>query len=674
MNPLLQDSNLPLEVIDFSKIKEEHFLPALEEGIKMAKENYEAIKKETDISFESIVHQSEIASDRLDQVIEVFYALYSAHCTQKLSDIAEEFNKKLTEYSSDISLDADLFKQYKLLNDKRESLNLTVEQSTVLDKHYKDFVRNGALLNDEDKASLREIDQKISKLNLDFSENVRKANNDYVLVIEDEKNLVGMPEGILEAAKQTAKEKGHEGKWAFTFDFPSYFPFMQYCQNRELRKELYTAYANRATSGDYDNRGIILETLKYRKKRADLLGYKDHPAFVLEERMAKDSKTVLKFIDEIESKAIEKAKTDTQKLKDLKKELTGDDDLRAYDVSFYQEILKKRELDFDDEELRPYFKLENVLDGIFTVANKLYGLNFKERKDLPAYHEDVRVYEVTDDKDNYVGVFYGDYFPRPEKRPGAWMTTFRTGGYQFGEVKRPFVCNVCNFTKPTATKPSLLTLNEVSTLFHEFGHGLHGMLTRVSYRSVAGANVHWDFVELPSQIMENWLLEKECLDLFAKHFETGELIPEELVNKIKASRQFMEGRATIRQLSFAKLDMKWHLADPDTINDVMTFEREAMKDFQLLPVEETGIMSCSFGHIFAGGYSSGYYSYKWAEVLDADAFAYFKEKGIFNSDVAKSFRENILERGGSEDPMILYKRFRGQEPDPDALLERSGLL
>ncbi len=390
--------------------------------------------------------------------------------------------------------------------------------------------------------------------------------------------------------------------------------------------------------------------------------------------MAKEKNTVFKFIEEISEKALPKAKEDLERLKDLKEELSGDRDLRRYDFAYYSEKLKKRELDFDDEVLRPYFKLENVLNGIFEVAKRLYGIEFKERKDIPKYHEDVITYEVVDAENNFVGLFYGDYFPRAEKRPGAWMTTFRNGGLQFGEVKRPFVCNVCNFTKPTKSKPSLLTLNEVLTLFHEFGHGLHGLLTKTNYRSVAGASVLWDFVELPSQIMENWVMEKECLDLFARHYETNEQIPSDLIEKIKKNQQFLEGLATIRQMSFATLDMSWHTVNPDNVTDVLEFEDKAMENLSLFPAEEGTNMSCSFGHIFSGGYSSGYYSYKWAEVLDADAFSYFKDHGIFNDEIAKSFKENILEKGGSEDPMELYKKFRGQEPSPDALLKRGGLI
>ena len=674
MNPLLTESSSAFESFNFDELKVEHFIPALEEAIKIAKENLEAIKKETIIDFDHIILKEETSADRLDLICEIFYALHSAHCTDEISAIAPEFSQKLTEYSSDVSLDTELFAKVKEVFDKKEELTLTQEQKTVLENSYLGYVRNGALLSDDKKEELRKIDQELSQQGLKFSENLRKATNAYVLFIDKEEDLAGLPTGAIEAAKEEATKRGEDGKWAFTLEYPSYLPFMQYADNRELRKKLWQASASKATSGEFDNRDIVLQLINLRKQRAQLLGYKDHPSFVLERRMAKKPEAVVEFIEEMIQKATPKAKADTHELKEFKKKLTGDDNVEPYDKIYYSEKLKKEILDFDDEVLRPYFKLENVLDGIFTVATKLYGISFKERDDIPKYHPEVKTYEVTDEKGEFVGLFYGDYFPRAEKRSGAWMTTLRQSGYQFGEVKRPFVCNVCNFTKPSGSKPSLLTLNEVLTLFHEFGHGLHGLLSKTHYKSVSGPNVYWDFVELPSQIMENWVLEKECLDLFAKHYETGELMPQELITKIKRAQQFQEGLATMRQMSFAKLDMKWHLADPASIKDVMSFEDEIMKDFDFFGGTEKGHMSCSFGHIFAGGYSSGYYSYKWAEVLDADAFAHFQENGIFDTKVAKSFKENILEKGGSEDPMELYIKFRGAEPTPDALLKRGGLV
>ena len=674
MNPLLKESSAPFEAFDFSELKVEHFIPALEAAIKEAKENLEKLKLETDITFDNIILKEETSADRLDLVCEIFYALHSAHCTDELSAIAPEFNEKLTSYASDVSLDSELFAKIKETYDKRDRLNLSTEQKTVLENSYQGYVRNGALLNEKDKEKLRTIDQNLSQLSLKFSENLRKATNAYVLFIDNKDDLAGLPEGIIEAALEEGKRRDREGEYAFTLEYPSYLPFMQYADNRELRKTLWMASAAKATEGEFDNKPVILEIVKFRKERAELLGFMDHPSFVLERRMAKKPEAVTSFIEEMISKAKGQAQTDANELKAFKKKVSGDESFEPYDTFYYREKLKKEKLDFDDEVLRPYFKLENVLDGIFQVAKKLYGISFKERQDIPKYHEEVKTFEVLDEKEQFVGLFYGDYFPRAEKRSGAWMTTLRQSGFQFGEVKRPFVCNVCNFTKPSKTKPSLLTLNEVLTLFHEFGHGLHGLLSKTQYKSVSGPNVFWDFVELPSQIMENWVLEKECLDLFAKHYETGETIPIDLIEKIKKAQQFQEGLATMRQMSFAKLDMQWHLADPKNVNDVFSFEEKIMKDFEFFGSSDKGHMSCSFGHIFAGGYSSGYYSYKWAEVLDADAFSYFQENGIFDTTIAKSFKENILEKGGSEDPMVLYKNFRGQEPTPDALLKRGGLI
>jgi len=673
-NPLLENSTFNYEAIDFKAIKEEHFIPALLESIEEARANLDKIKQLKNGTFESIIIAKETASDRLDQIAEIFFSLHSAHCTDELSAIAEEFNQILTKFASDVSLDADLFAKIKQVYDKKDSLDLTTEQQTVLDNGYKEFTRNGALLDDKDKTQLREIDQQLAKLSLNFSENVRKATHAFTLFVDNKDDLKGMPDGVIEAAKEAAKAKEQEQQWAFTLDFPSYLPFMQYCQNRQLRKKMWQAASSKAVSGEFDNKQIILDIISYRDQRAKLLGFADHPSYVLEKRMAKTPKKVLSFIDDLINKSIPKAKEDFLKLQNMYKETCGDDDFRKYDTAFITELLKKQELDFDDEVLRPYFKLENVIEGVFTVASKLYGIKFLEKDTISKYHEDVKTFVVEEENGDYLGLFYADFFPRKEKRPGAWMTTFRNQGLQFEEVKRPFVSIVCNFTKPTALKPSLLTLNEVLTLFHEFGHALHGLLAKSTYRSIAGTNVHWDFVELPSQIMENWVMEKDCLDLFAKHYETGESIPQELIDKINKSQQFLEGLATLRQMSFAHLDMQWHLNNPAEVKDVLSFEEKQIQDFDFYPKESVGNMSCSFGHIFAGGYSSGYYSYKWAEVLDADAFAFFKQQGIFNPDIARRFKENILEKGGSEDPMELYQRFRGKEPDTAALLKRSGLL
>ncbi|MBC76221.1 MAG: peptidase M3 [Halobacteriovoraceae bacterium] len=675
MNPLLEKSNLKHEAIPFDKIKPEHFLPALEEAIKHAKSEYEEIKKEEEISFKTIIERAEEAESTLDQIVNVFYALYSAECTDEINDISQKFSETLTKYSSDITLDKKLFAQIQRLYEQRESKGLSHEQNVILEDMYKGFARNGALLDEEGKKRLREIDEKLSSVGLKFSENVRKATNEYVLFVENKEHLEGMPESVLEQAKETAKEKGKEGAWAFTLHFPSYLQFMQYCQKRELRKEISMAASYKAVEGEFGNQENIKETLKLRHERARLLGYDDHAHYTLEKRMAQDSKTVMSFLENILEKARPAATKEFDKLKDLKHELTGEDreDFHKYDGPFYTEILKKRELNIDDELLRPYFKLENVIDGVFEVANRLYGINFKE-VDVPVYHKDVKAFEVTDDKGKFVGLFYADFFPRDTKRPGAWMTDLRAQGLQHGEVKRPFVAIVCNFTKPTGSKPSLLTLDEVMTLFHEFGHSLHGLLSNVHYRAKSGTSVYWDFVELPSQIMENWVMEKECLDIFAKHYETGEKIPQEYVDKIRESQTFLEGMGTLRQLSFAFLDMAFHSANPEDIKDVVAFEHKIMEDYDLYPRVEKQNMAASFGHIFSGGYAAGYYSYKWAEVLDADAFEAFKEKGIFDKETAQKFKENILEKGGSDHPATLYQNFRGKDADPEALLRRAGLV
>lgn len=675
MNPLLEKSTLEREAIPYDKIKPEHFMPALEKAIEMAKQEYEAIKKEEIISFKTIVERAEEAESTLDQVTNIFYALYSAECVEEINEISQKFSETLTRYSSDITLDKKLFAQIQRLHEQRKEMGLTEEQNVILEDMYKGFVRNGALLDDAGKKRLREIDEKLASVGLRFSENVRKATNAYTLFVENEKDLEGMPESVVEQARETAKERGKEDAWAFTLHFPSYLPFMQYCKNRELRKEIFMAASVKAVDGEFGNQENIKETLSLRHERARLLGYDDHAHYTLEMRMAQDSKTVMGFLENILHKARPAAQKEFEKLKALKHELTGEplEDFHKYDGPFYTEILKKRELNIDDELLRPYFKLENVIEGVFTVAKKLYGITFQE-KNYPVYHPDVKAYEVTDEKGEFVGLFFADFFPRDTKRPGAWMTDLRAQGLQHGEVKRPFVSIVCNFTKPTASKPSLLTLDEVLTLFHEFGHSLHGLLSNVHYRAKSGTSVYWDFVELPSQIMENWVTEKDCLDLFAKHYETREKIPQEYVDKIKESQGFLEGMGTLRQLSFAFLDMAFHSAEPGEVTDVVAFEHKVMEDYDLYPRVEKQNMAASFGHIFSGGYAAGYYSYKWAEVLDADAFEAFKEKGIFNKEVATKFKENILEKGGSVPPAELYLAFRGKEADPDALLRRAGLI
>jgi peptidyl-dipeptidase Dcp len=583
----------------------------------------------------------------------------------------------LTEYSNDIQLDAELFEKIKVIYSQKDSLNLTDEEMRLLEKQYKGFARNGALLNEKEKETLREIDQELSNISLVFGDNLLAETNDYIMLLDSKEELAGLPESAVEAAKILAQEKGHEGKYAVTLEHPSFVPFLTYANNRELREKLYRAFSSKAFRGnDKDNREIVKKIANLRFKRAQLLGYKTHAHFVLEERMAQDPAKVQSFLDNLLDKAKPVALNEMEELKSFSESKGGvkASEFMPWDYAYWAEKLKQDKFSFDSEQLKPYFKLENVVDGVFTVAKKLYGISFKERRDIPTYHKDVKTFEVVDEEGRHVGVFYADFFPRSGKRAGAWMTTFRDQHFEGNNDLRPHVSNVCNFTKPTESKPSLLTFNEVLTLFHEFGHGLHGLLSKCKYESLSGTSVYWDFVELPSQIFENWAYEKDCLDLFAKHYETGEAIPQEFITKIKESSSFHEGRQTMRQLSFAMLDMAWHGRDPKDVDKVDDFEREAMNSCELLPTVDGANMSVSFGHIFRGGYSAGYYSYKWAEVLDADAFEAFKEAGIFNKEVATSFKENILEKGGSVHPMELYLAFRGKEPTPDALLKRAGLL
>lgn len=675
-NPFLTDYNTPFQTVPFDKIKNEHFLEALDKGIQELKAEIETIKSNNSTAnFANTIEAYAMSGGVLNKVSNVFFNIHSANTNDEMTEIAKIFAPKLTAATNDIRLDEVLFKKIKEVYDQKSHLNLTAEQSTLLEKSYKDFVRNGALLSGEKKDRLRQIDNELSTLGLKFSDNVLKETNEYLKVIDNKDDLKGLPESVVEAAAMAATEKGHDGKWVVTLDYPSFGPFLTYCDKRSLREELSKANATKACRGnERDNKEIVKSIAKLRHERANLLGYSTHADFVLEERMALKASNVFGLLNDLKDKAMPAAKHHIDEVKEFAKKLDGITELMPWDYSYYFEKLKKEKYSIDDEMLRPYFKLENVIDGIFEVANKLFGLKFNIRNDIPKYHPDVITYEVTDENNNHVAVFYGDYFPRASKRSGAWMTLFREQHMNGSTDLRPHVANVCNFTKPTKTKPSLLSFDEVTTLFHEFGHALHGMLSKCQYETLAGTNVFWDFVELPSQIMENWAYEKECLDLFAKHYETGELIPAELVKKVKESANFGEGQMTLRQISFGLLDMSWHSEDPSNISDVGTHEENAVVSVRLLPKIEGAISSTSFGHIFSGGYSAGYYSYKWAEVLDADAFEFFKEKGIFNKEVANLYKTNILEKGGSEHPMKLYKQFRGHEPKVDALLRRSGLL
>lgn len=650
-------------------------MPAFKEAIEHARKEIDDIVNNPDEpTFGNTIEAMSFSGYMLDRVSSIFLNLHSAETNDEIQQIAQEVSPLLSEFGNDIRLNKQLFEKVEAVYDKKDTLTLTPEQETLLDKKYKSFSRNGANLPEEKKTRLREIDKELSKLSLEFGENVLKETNAYQLHITDEKDLSGLPEGAVEAARELAQSQDKEG-WIFTLDHPSYIPFMTYADNRELRKKLALAFGAKGfNNNEYDNRDIVIKIAKLRHERANLLGYKTHADFVLEERMAESPDKVKSFLHDLLAKAKPAAEREFAQLTQFAKELDVIEKLEKWDGAYYSEKLKQKLFNLDDEKLKPYFKLENVLNGAFTIAGKLFGLKFEEVQNIDKYHKDVTTYEVKDENGQLVSIFYADFFPRKGKRNGAWMTSFKDQFIKNGINERPHVSIVCNFTKPTETKPSLLTFNEVTTLFHEFGHALHGMLANTTYPGLSGTSVYWDFVELPSQVMENWCYEPEALALFAHHYQTGEVIPMEYINKIKESASFLEGMATMRQLSFGLLDMGWHGADPSGIADVKAFEIEQFASTQLYPDVPENAMSTAFSHIFQGGYASGYYSYKWAEVLDADAFEYFQEKGIFDKETATKFKENILSKGGTEHPMLLYKRFRGQEPKPDALLRRAGLL
>ena len=671
MNPLLSK----FDTAPFSKIKNEHFKPAFLQAIEDARAEIDLITENpNEPSFENTIEALEFTGQQLDRISSVFFNLNSAETNDEIQKIAQDVSPLLSEFSNDITLNVELFKRIKSVYDQKDALDLSTEQHTVLDKKYKSFSRNGANLPEEKKKRLREIDAELSKLKLTFGENILAETNKYEMHLTDESDLNGLPDGEKEAAAQLAEAKEKDG-WLVTLDYPSYIPFMKYAQNRELRKELSLAFGSKGFHGDeLDNQENVLKIANLRYERANLLGYKTHAHFVLEERMAETPEKVREFLNELLEKAKPAAKREFKQLEDFAKELDAIDQLEKWDGSYYSEKLKQKLYDLDDEKLKPYFKLENVITGVFKVAEKLFGLRFEEVTDIDKYHKEVKTYRVYNNNTTFISLFYADFHPRKGKRGGAWMTSYKSQYKKDGENVRPHISNVCNFTRSTSTKPSLLTFNEVTTLFHEFGHGLHGMLADTVYPSLSGTSVYWDFVELPSQVMENWCYEQEALELFATHYETSETIPMELIKKIKDSATFQEGMQTLRQLSFGLLDMSWHGADPSAISNVKIHENEAFAGTNLYPETPETCMSTAFAHIFQGGYSSGYYSYKWAEVLDADAFAYFKEKGIFNKEVATKFRDNVLSKGGTENPMILYKRFRGAEPKVEALLERAGLL
>src|SRR5690554_1597189 len=670
-NILLTTFNEP----PFSKINTDDFEPAFEAAIQQAKSDIDAIVNQDSVpTFANTLEAISFSGMTLDRVSSIFFNLHSAETNDEIQQIAQRIAPKLSAFNNDIILNEKLFKRVQSVYEQRNELDLSPEQYTLLEKTYRNFVRNGALLQENDKEKLRKIDAELSIKSIQFAENVLSETQDYRLHITNKNDLKGLPEGAIEAAEQLAQTENKEG-WIFTLDYPSYLPFVTYADNRKLREEIVCANGRKAfQNNSRNNEEIVLKIVKLRHERANLLGYQTHSDFVLEERMAENPENVRKFLQELLEKSKPAADRELEELTRFAEQTDGINLLEKWDSTYYSEKLKQQKFQLDDELLKPYFELKNVLQGAFDVAHRLFGINFKQVNDVDVYHPEVQTYRVYDQDGSYLALFYADFFPRKGKRNGAWMTSFKSQYKQNGVNERPQVSIVCNFTRPTATKPSLLTFNEVTTLFHEFGHALHGMLANTIYPSLSGTSVYWDFVELPSQILENWVYEPETLALFAKHYETRATIPQEYIDKIKESSNFLEGLATVRQLSFGLLDMGWHTQVPDIGTGLKEFENQQFESTKMYPDVAENAMSTSFSHIFAGGYSAGYYSYKWAEVLDADAFDYFTQNGIFNKEIAFKFKDYVLSQGGTDHPMTLYKKFRGQEPSPDALLKRAGLL
>lgn len=688
MNPLLTDSTLPYGAPQFDKIKSEHYLPAFEQAITEAKAEIDAIVNNPDApTFENTIAALDEAGGRLNDAAGIFYNLMEADTNDQMQDIAEKVSPMMTEYSMYVSLNEPLFARVKAVHESAEGLE--PDQARLLEKTWKSFVRSGANLGAEDKETYSKLSEQLSLLTLQYGKNVLAATNAFTLNLTDEADLEGLPDFVREAAVETAKSKEMEG-WAFDLSAPSYGAFMKYSTRRDLRQKMWMAYNTRATEGENSNIELCRQIAESRLKIANILGYETYADYALEERMAKNPQTVNEFIQKLLEPSLPAAKAEVKELYEYARANGFEDsEIQPWDFGFWSEKLKDARYSINDEQLKPYFRLESCIDAAFGLAGKLYGLTFEERKDIPVYHPDVKVYDVKDADGVHKALFYADFFPRASKRGGAWMTEFRGQSIVNGVEKRPFISLVTNFTKPTAGKPALLTHDELTTLLHEFGHSLHGILAEGRYSSLTGTNVSRDFVELPSQIMENWAFEPEFLDTFARHFETGEALPDTLINKIVEAKNYNAAYAQVRQLQFGILDMAWHtlkggsesghfdrLSDLKTMQELGTiaFEKAALKSSNVIPSIPEACISTSFSHIFSGGYSAGYYSYKWSEVLEADAFSLFKEKGIFSTEVSHSFRDNILSKGCSEDEDVLYRRFRGHDPEPEALLEKLGIV
>lgn len=675
-NPLLCSYNTPFEVPPFEKIQNKHFKPAFEEAIKQHNDEIASIVNNTEApTFENTVAALDLSGILLEKIASVFYNLNSANTSDSIQQIAQEVSPILSAHEDNILFNAKLFSRVKAVYDQKSALKLTPEQDRVLSETYKDFISGGAGLDSVNKEKLGKINSELSVLTLKFGQNLLAETNAFKLTIDNKDDLKGLPQGLIDAAAEQAEKDGTQGKWVFTLHNPSAMPFLQYSSKRDLREKMFRAYMMRGNNNnDKDNKALINQIANLRLQKANLLGYADHASLVLDRNMAQNAQNVYSLLNQLWEPALKRAKDEMDDLQSFINKEGKSFKLEAWDWRYYAEKVRKEKYDLDEEQLKPYFKLENVREGIFQVANKLYGLQFAEIRDIPKYHPDVVAYEVKNADGSHKAVLYLDFFPRESKRGGAWMTSYRDQYMKDGQNISPIISLVCNFTKPTADQPSLLTLDEVETFFHEFGHALHGMLSNCTYRSVSGTSVSRDFVELPSQIMENWAVEPEVLALYAKHYKTGTVMPAALIEKMEKSQYFNQGFATVEYLAASFLDMGYHTKADTASIDVVNFEKATLDKINLMPEIISRYRSTYFNHIFAGGYSAGYYSYVWAEILDADAFDAFKQKGVFDPALAKAFRENILEKGGSEDPMVLYKRFRGSEPQITPLLKRRGLL
>ena len=674
MNPFFSEYNTKFNVPPFDKIKVAHYLPAFERGIEEHNKEIEAIVNNTDApNFENTIEALEYSGELIKKTGDVFYNMRSSLTNKELQEASAKIMPMLSRHEDEVKLNDKLFERIKAVYDKKDELKLNKAQAKLLEETYKKFKRGGAELQGEDKEKFKKINEELTNLKLKFGDNVLAETNNFKLIIDNEKDLAGLPESVKAAALETGKETGNEGKWVFTVQKPSMIPFLTYADNRGLREKLLTAYTTRCNhDNEYDNKDIIAKIINLRIERAHLLGYKTHANYVLEETMAKNPDNVYKLMNQVWEAALPTAKAEVAEMQKMIDAEGGNFELAPWDWWYYSEKLRKQKYDLDEELLRPYFKLENVRDGAFMVANKIYGITFKEIHDVPIYHPDVQSFEVLDKDGSHIGILFMDFFPRESKRVGAWMSEFAGQYKKDGKNVPPIITTNFNFTKPSGDKPALLSFEEVSTLFHEFGHALHGLLSDVTYPSLAGTNVARDFVEMPSQIMENWAAEPEVMKIYAKHYQTGEAIPDELIQKLSNSKYFNQGFVTVEYMSAAYLDMDLHtLKEPIENMDVNAFEKESMDKIGLIPEIIVRYRIPYFSHI-TGGYSAGYYSYLWSEVLDADAFQAFKETNIFSAETGQKFRDNILSKGSTDDPMVLYVNFRGHEPSIEPLLERKG--